>query len=38
MNELPEDIELIIYSFVGNNFILNKRIYDKIKRIEREFL
>ena len=37
MNELPEDIELIIYSFVGNNFILNKRIYDKIKRIRESF-
>ena len=29
MNELSEDIELIIYSFVGNNFILSKGIYEQ---------
>ena len=37
MNELSEDIELIIYSFVGNNFILSKGIYERIKRIRENF-
>ena len=37
MNELPEDIELIIYSFVGDNFILSKGLYEKIKRIRESF-
>ena len=35
MNELPDEISLIIYSYVGNNFIINKTFYNLIKRIRR---
>ena len=30
MNELPDEINLIIYSYVGNNFIINKSLYQLI--------
>ena len=37
MNELPEEISLIIYSYVGNNFITNKSLYTLIKDIRDNF-
>jgi hypothetical protein len=37
MNELPDEISLIIYSYVGNNFIINKTFYNLIKRIRKNF-
>ena len=37
MNELPDEINLIIYSYVGNNFIINKCLYDLIRQIREKF-
>ena len=37
MNELPDEINLIIYSYVGNNFIINKSLYLLIKEIRENF-
>ena len=37
MNELPNEINLIIYSYVGNNFIINKSLYLLIKQIRENF-
>ena len=37
MNELPDEISLIIYSYVGNNFITNKSLYKLIKKIRENF-
>jgi len=37
MNELPDEISLIIYSYVGNNFIVDKTMYNIIKRVRENF-
>ena len=37
MNELPDEINLIIYSYVGNNFIINKSLYQLIEQIRNTF-
>ena len=33
MENLPDDINLIIYYYCGNNYIINKNIYEKIEKI-----
>jgi len=37
MNELPDELNLIIYSYVGNNFIINKQLYKLICKIREAF-
>lgn len=37
MNDIPNEIKLIIYSYVGNNFIVDKSLYELIKKIREKF-
>ena len=37
MNNIPNEIKLIIYSYVGNNFIVDKSLYELIKKIREKF-
>lgn len=37
MENLPDDINLIIYYYCGNNYIINKNIYAKIENIRKKF-
>ncbi len=38
MNELPNEINIIIYSFIGNNFIVTKYFYDYLKNARESFI
>ena len=37
VNDIPNEIKLIIYSYVGNNFIVDKSLYELIKKIREKF-